>query len=512
MPFISRFINRWKSLPSHKKNSEASYVAFGTGLTTTFLTIPLVVHYLDREELGIWALIYQVMLYLSLINGGVSRSLGRMMAPSIDEKNDEEVSKWWTLGISIQLMQGLILVAIGLALTSLFLDFYDLDGRYRLEASALFKAAVYTFGLRMVFEMYPGVLIAQDRFHWVPINQAITAILKLFALAAFLYNGKGLISYAYAEILVVLFSAIYYIYIVRKGGTRLAFNFSCFDKSRVVRLLTFSSSQAFLNIGATFVKALPVMVIGKVLGVDKVAIFTFTNRLPSMFTSLSLRNYHSRFPQLQKLYIRGEFSKGESIFIDTMKLSMLIAGVGSALILCCNRSVIYLISDSEFYGGTWLTFFLLVNVFVKVLGDPSVGLFIILGNMKSMVYVVFAEAVLTLVLILWLTNSFGMIGAVVAAILGNLCTRVLYGYTVGTKSLGFNRSKIVYPLLKYFLLCSGCVALFAMGITFVNVDGATWFPNVAEILLFVCVVIFASLKWKRSRLSQAGNKVNNASS
>jgi len=114
---------------------------------------------------------------------------------------------------------------------------------------------------------------------------------------------------------------------------------------------------------------------------------------------------------------------------------------------------------------------------------------------------------LTLVLILWLTNSFGMIGAVVAVILGNLCTRVLYGYIIGTKSLGFPRSEIVYPLLKYFLLCSGCVALFAMGIAFVNVDGATWFPNVAEILLFMCTVIFAALKWKRSRFSQADDKV-----
>ena len=503
----SKLISRWKSFPSYKKNSVASYVAFGTGLTTTFLTIPLVVHYLDREELGIWALIYQVMLYLSLINGGVSRSLGRMMAPSIDEKNDEEVSKWWTLGISIQLIQGVLLVVIGLALTNSFLNFYDLSVSSRVEAAALFEAAVYTFGLRVVFAMYPGVLIAQDRFHWVPINQTLTALLKLFALAAFLYGGKGLMSFAYAEFLIVLFSATYYILIVKRGGTRLAFNFGCFEKSKMVKLFTFSSSQAFLNIGNIFVRSLPVMVIGKVLGVDQVAIFTFTNRLPSMFASLSLRNYHARFPQLQKLYISGEVSKSQSIFIDTMKLSILIAGVGSLMILCCNRSIVYLVADSEFYGGVWLTFFLLLNVFVRVLSDPSVGLFVILGNMKSMGYVVLGEVMLTLVLILWLTNSFGMIGAVVAVILGNLCTRVLYGYIIGTKSLGFPRSEIVYPLLKYFLLCSGCVALFAMGIAFVNVDGATWFPNVAEILLFMCTVIFAALKWKRSRFSQADDKV-----
>jgi len=507
MYYPSDIVRWWKSNPSHKKNSAASYVAFGIGLVCAFLTIPVVVYYLDREELGIWALIYQVMLYLSLINGGIGRSIGRMMAPSIEEKNDKEIAKWWTLGISIQLIQGLILVAIGLALTSLFLDFYELEGRYRLEAASLFKAAVYTFGLRIVFAMYPGVLIAQDRFHWVPINQAIIAILKLLALAAFLYNGKGLMAYAYAEILVVFFSAIYYISIVRKGGTRLAFNFSCFEKSRVVKLFTFSSSQAFLNIGSTFVRALPVMAIGKILGVDQVAIFTFTNRLPAMFTSLSLRNYHSRYPQLQKLYIRGEAPQVKAIFIDTMKASILIAGVGSVLILCCNRSVIYLISDSGFYGGVWVTYFLVINVLIRVINDSSVGIFNILGNMKSMIYVVLIEVVLTLGLMLLLANSIGMIGAVIAPILGNLCTRVLYGYTVGIKLLGFTCSEIVYPLLKYLLICSGCVTFIAIVLGFVNVDGSTWFPNVVEILLFVCAVIFASLKWKRSRFIQADDKI-----
>ena len=76
------------------KNTIFSYIAFGSNLVTGLLMLPLVTYFLSIEELGVWALVYQVMLYLSFIDAGVNASMGRMMAPAIlnnDKCGDESM-------------------------------------------------------------------------------------------------------------------------------------------------------------------------------------------------------------------------------------------------------------------------------------------------------------------------------------------------------------------------------------------------------------------------------------
>ena len=76
-------------------NVGSGYVALGANIIFSFASVPFALHYLSRQDFGLWALLMQLVGYLGLIDLGMSGAVTRLL---IDHKDEPETGDLWKHG------------------------------------------------------------------------------------------------------------------------------------------------------------------------------------------------------------------------------------------------------------------------------------------------------------------------------------------------------------------------------------------------------------------------------
>ena len=66
----------------------AGYLAIAVNIAYTAASVPLALHYLGKEQFGLWALALQITGYLILLDLGVSSAVSRFIADHKDDVNN----------------------------------------------------------------------------------------------------------------------------------------------------------------------------------------------------------------------------------------------------------------------------------------------------------------------------------------------------------------------------------------------------------------------------------------
>ena len=72
-------------IKNYASSVATGYLSLGANILYSLASVPLALHYLTREEFGLWALVSQLAWYLMLIDTGMSNATGRHL---IDHKDD----------------------------------------------------------------------------------------------------------------------------------------------------------------------------------------------------------------------------------------------------------------------------------------------------------------------------------------------------------------------------------------------------------------------------------------
>ena len=93
----------------------AGYVAIAVNIAYTTASIPLALHYLGKEQFGLWALAQQIMGYLMLLDLGVSPAVSRFIANLKDDVNSGSYGSLLLAGAIVFAIQGLLIVISGVS-------------------------------------------------------------------------------------------------------------------------------------------------------------------------------------------------------------------------------------------------------------------------------------------------------------------------------------------------------------------------------------------------------------
>jgi len=495
------FFSREKyKVDSVYRNQISAYVNVVSSIISGILTLPLIIHYLNQEELGVWALITQMMLFLMLMDFGVAATTGRMMADGMLKNDSREVNEWWSLCIGVITVLAIIMLIIGISITQLFFNFYNITGSLREKSTILYIGTVIIFAFKMPTRMFPSILASQNRFHWVSINHALFGWLRLVTLWICLYFGLGLLSYLLVESILLIANVIGYTYAVRKGGLRV--KLVRFEIKKIKRLFSFGSSLGLVCLCNTVINAIPTVLAGRYLGVATVPIFTITNRLPAIVKSFVTSTMHSYYPSFQRNIIDGEERKGEAILNKAMKMSIITALVLGLGVLCLNRSIITLMGDAKYYGGIGLTLALIVLSISFVFIEGSLFSLQALGKMKKISLVVTIEAILVIFLSYFAVKNLGIIGPVIVISVVPLFTRVAYGYIIGVRVINLN-FKEVFKGVSITLGIALSIFALAAFILEEKSDVNSWLPNYVELGIATAAGLYliTMLKSKTNKLA-----------
>src|SRR6185436_3099062 len=138
----------------------ASYANTATGMVTNFVAIPIYLRYLGRAEYGLWMTISGVILYLGLLNFGITQATENHFGAAVVRRNTAEQNRvlstgfWWYLTIVAGAILVLVAVEPLLPLHLLIKGADDLEQKTPL----VFLVAAASYLIELPFRIFPGCL------------------------------------------------------------------------------------------------------------------------------------------------------------------------------------------------------------------------------------------------------------------------------------------------------------------------------------------------------------------
>ncbi|MBK1827806.1 oligosaccharide flippase family protein [Haloferula rosea] len=392
------------------RNLGASMFAFISTSCFGLLSIPVAVHYLDKEEIGLWASVNAMVAYLMWMDLGVGNSTGRKIADAVVAKSPAQINIWWTATqIALWALGGLT-VLVGVCLTPVFVHLFNVPGHLTDDALILFIGSILCTSLNFPLRGVPGLLTAQERFHWVPICQGIAPWMQLIVFFLMLRGGHGLVSYVYGTAAAQAFAFIYYRVLIATSPIRPRLDRAGVTKAHFKELFGFSLNVAVVGFKDTFLNTLPVLILARAAGLQTVPLYTFSSRLSGMLKSLAVRINHAFLPELINLHVAGRKELFQLKHRRSLILASAVAMAGAGLVMLGNRTVVTILAGPEYYAGDEVTAWFAVLVVVATIASTYQSLLQISGNMgKSIPFAVF-NVVLVVVTASLGYRFFGMTG------------------------------------------------------------------------------------------------------
>jgi O-antigen/teichoic acid export membrane protein len=341
-----------------------SYAAFAANSFCGLVSIPLAVAYLGKEQIALWTLVTQIVSYLVWMDLGVGSAVGRKIADPIAAGDHKETNAWWTLSMAVLGSQGILLLAVAALAWPLWVAWFDISSTLQRDALWLYAAAAMGAAVSLPMRAYPGLLLAQQRYAWVPASQCLSPVFQLGVFALCLYTGYGVKSYFLAMIAGHLAGWALMLFAVHAGPVKVRFARAGFTLGRALDLFRYSGSIALIGLSQTFAQTLPSIMLGRFGGLALVPVYTFSNRIPELLSNLTQRTTMAFYPAMQAQFVENckdhfahHFREVQGL---TLALGLLVAGVA----LMGNRTILSWLAAPDFFAGTAVNFWFAIAALV----------------------------------------------------------------------------------------------------------------------------------------------------
>lgn len=395
----------------------------------------MAVAYLDKEQLGLWAVINVVLSYLIWMDLGVGTATGRLIAKPVADRDQKEINRWWSATCAVLYAQAVLVVVVGLALVPVIVSLISPSNAYKSEAMEIMAGGVLLTAVFFPMRAVPGLLTAQQRFHWVPLIAGLAPWVNFVVFFFLLKAGWGLRAYIAALAVSQVATKLAYMLALRCGPDHPKWDRSGITRSRFSALFDFSSKITVVTIVEAVVKSLPTVIIARTGGLALVPVYDFASKVPVMGYSLASRSYQSFYPALLRLHVNEQHSAFQTRFGILGRLTLGIGTAGAALLLLANKSLVTFLAGPDFFPGAATNVWFAVSMVTYPLTGLLVMLIIVSGKLAKIAWVYLAKLPLAAFLGYLAWSALGMVG--IAALFTLLpLIGAGYGYTHGGSLCG----------------------------------------------------------------------------
>ena len=198
-------------------NSIILYTKILISIVINLVSVPLVLKALGNEDYGLYCLIAGVISMLAFLNTSMSISIQRYLSVSIGEKNTVNLQRVYNVGLLINILIGLTIIAIfEVAYPFLFDGFLNINPNRISVAKIVYQLLVLNTFFTVLSVPFEALLNAkEDMLSYSIINIAAGVFKLLLALILSLYAYDRLIFYSVGMMVITLAVLIAYILLIR---------------------------------------------------------------------------------------------------------------------------------------------------------------------------------------------------------------------------------------------------------------------------------------------------------
>lgn len=292
-----------------------------------FFMLPYAMHRLGEEEFGLYQIAFSVIVLFNFLQIGLGPTLVRFSSQALANDKPENVRDICSSGLFVLSSLGVIGMTLLLLLTPFFLNFYSVPNSLIYDASGLCVCLGFSFFLSFLAIAKQNILLGANRYdlsNGVIVLQNVSRA----GLAVFLFETiePSLFHYGLAILISHLLRIILLsIFVFNELGSQARFSIKHVNMKTIKMLLSFSLVVMINSIAYATVFQSPSLIIGKLIGVEMVALFA-----PALLVATSMQSIigQSLNPIITLAATEKVKQDGERLGYWTVQISQLVACAG----------------------------------------------------------------------------------------------------------------------------------------------------------------------------------------
>lgn len=388
----------------------------------TLTSVPLALHYFDKEQFGLWALAVQINGYLNLIDLGMSGAVSRFVADHKDDVNGGEYGSHLLTGGMVFVIQGLIIAVAGIILSHFAPSMFAIPTHLAASFSSLLMLLSVITGASVALRSLGAPLWAFQRFDVVNGCGSIGLIATLALLWLGFELHWGVMSFAIAQVPVLLGTIATYVCICRKNHYYPSLRHWGKPSMTIFKsIFHFGKDTLAVTIGSQLINATQIMIISRWVSLDAAATFSVATKFYGMAMQLVLNPVAASAPGLTELYVRGEQERFVRRYWNLISLTLAMSTLAATCLAAGNASLITIWTRGAIHW-TWTGDLMLgLLIILRNLNGCFVGLFGLIKNWKPVRHIYMIEGLVFVPVAILAAKWFGLNGVLIASLAAHLC-------------------------------------------------------------------------------------------
>jgi O-antigen/teichoic acid export membrane protein len=468
----------------------SSYAAIGVNILYTLASIPLALHYLDKEEFGLWALVTQMAGYLMLLEFGMSGSVARSLSDHKDEVETGIYGSILKTGARVFMIQGVAIVALGLALAWFAPSMMDLPERLQRPFILLMSAQALLNGLKLSVGSLASPLWCHQRLDLSNLAGSVSMIVTFAVLWLGFHLGWHIYSLTIASAAGGFLSIAMIWISCRCLGLYPPKPYrGRFDPTLFKQLFRFGNDLFLMNLGAQLLSASQVIVVSRMLGIEAAAVWSIATKIFSMAQQFVSKILESSVGGLTEIFVRNETDTLKKRFHDIVTISAIMAVAACAGIALMNGPFIEIWTAGKVSWSPWNNFFLACVLFSTAVSRCHTSLVGITKQIRGMKYVNMVEGVAFVALSVASVKSLGFTGLLLSALVCNICVTGLYSVARTASYFKIRYHHVAGWIARPALILLLTLALFPLTrVPIITAQGTLFQFSVGAGLFIVCII------------------------
>ena len=431
------------------KANVASLIVKIVSVIGPLVLVPLFVKYLTIEEYGIWLIVLSIMSFFYLTNVGILQVVTNAIAKNISMEKVDYYSQVASSGNYLFLKITLIVLLIA-AIIFAVISYFDpaIYNKGAVPLAIMLTVILLTYPLYV----YRNVLRGLDQIHLEQMCEVLLgSVTRYIATIIALLSGFKLIMLAVIYGIGHCFPSLGAKYVLKKLIPK--FKISRANRSAEItkKMIRPSASFFILMVSGSLLSSTDNLVIGTFVGAESVPMYAIPMQLILLFLHTIGIVSITKMPLMSGLYKKGNFKELQSLYRTLLFFSSMIAFIAIVNLIFFGEIIIVAWAGPEIFPGNDVFFLMLFFTFLFSFSWPSDAVLTASEKHAAYANMTVLEAILNVILTIYLTYKYGLIGAISGTVVSRLLTNAWFMFYQTLKTLEYKSIDFLMWAIKDIL-------------------------------------------------------------
>ncbi len=430
---------------------------FGTiaNMAVGFFLSPFILHRLGNVAYGVWVLAISVVGYLSLLDLGMQGSVLRFVSQGHTKQDHQGASEAVSAALWVRLQISALAVLLSAGLAVVFPHLFKISPELAGDARTSILVIGATTAITMSMGVVGGVVAALNRYDLQNYASLVQSTVRVAGIVVVLRSGHGIVAIAVCELIAVLISKLFQIWIARRLYPELRIQLKRPKRETLRKIWSYSSYTFLITIAVQLVYQTDNIVVGAFVSTSAVTFYAIAGSL-CRYASQVVSSMDSTFMPAASTYESSGNVEGLLTLYRNGTRAMIMVSLPMMITMIVRgSSFIGLWMGPEYSHSSGIILIILsIALFFSYANRTAGAIAFGIEKHKAVALWAVGEGVANLILSVILAHWYGIYGVAIGTMIPSLFVHLVLWPRYISKLVGVGSSEVIWGVWGPMIVAS----------------------------------------------------------